>query len=70
MSVSLVDGHIDSVSTWDDLSIQIARLIKENERLKAEKQQLVNENVNLKIELRKYQKSHLEYGLISEGRPE
>ena len=58
------------VNTWDDLSIQIARLIKENERLKAEKQQLVNENVNLKIELRKYQKSHLECGLISEGRPE
>ena len=41
---------------WDDITKLIARLINENEQLKSEKQQLVNEVVNLKLQMKKIEK--------------
>lgn len=41
---------------WDDIVNLITKLINENEQLKSEKQQLVNEVVNLKLQMKKLEK--------------
>lgn len=63
-------SNLNNVSTWDDLTIQVARLIKENEQLKKDKQELTNKLVNLELKMKQAEqrKKQTYSGLISEGK--
>jgi hypothetical protein len=49
-------ADLKGISTWDELSIQIARLIKENEQLKKDKQELTTKLVNLELQMKQLEK--------------
>jgi hypothetical protein len=49
-------ADLKGISTWDELSIQIARLIKENEQLRKDKQELTTKLVNLELQMKQLEK--------------
>lgn len=53
---------------WDDILTLVTQLINENEKLKEEKQQLVSELINLKLQIKQSEKrrQHAYKVLISE----
>lgn len=52
---------------WDEVLELVAQLTKENEQLKKEKQQLINESMNLKLRIKQEEKrKKYTHNLISE----
>jgi hypothetical protein len=49
-------ADLKGISTWDELRIQIARLIKENEQLRKDKQELTTKLVNLELQMKQLEK--------------
>lgn len=48
--------RLTQCENWDDITKLVVKLINENEQLKSEKQQLVNEVVNLRLQMNKLEK--------------
>lgn len=59
-----------NISTWDELRDEVVRLMRENEQLKRDKQELTNKVVNLELKIKQIEQRRKQAysGFISEGR--